>query len=68
MDLKNDKAHPKHISKDEGEKCAKKINAIGYFETSSKPPSIGISELFDAIKKAANEPFEPIGRRFCTFL
>ena len=66
-DLKDVEAHTKHISKDEGERMAKKIKAVGYFETSSKPPPHGISELFEAIKKSANDPPKP-PQPFCSLL
>ena len=65
--MKDVKAQTKHISKVEGEQMAKKIEAVGYFETSSKPPPHRISELFEAIKKSANDPPKP-SQPFCSFL
>ena len=48
------------ISKEEGEEMARKINARGYFETSSKHPAKGVFEAFREIEIAANNPSEEL--------
>ena len=47
------------VTKEEGDEMARKINALHYFETSSKHPAQGVSEAFKQIEIAANAPSEP---------
>ena len=60
--------NPTPISKAEGEAMAKKIKAIRYFETSAKPPTFGISELFEAIIEGLNQQDEPTKCCQCSLL
>ena len=49
------KAKETSITKEEGKALAKKIKAVGYYETSAKTGE-GVKEAFEAAVKASNTP------------
>ena len=54
----------KPINKSEGQALARKINAVGYYETSALSGQ-GVKEAFQAAIDAANKPIEPINPPLC---
>ena len=57
----------KPASKSEGQALARKINAVGYFETSALTGK-GVQEAFQAAIDAANNPSDPVNPSPCDCL